>query len=526
MRVPFVSRYAPRAMVSTVDNLATEAGLLMLRRGGNAVDAAIAANAVITVTLPNQCGVGGDLFALVHQGDGPPTVLNASGRSGSGADPGPLRDAGHEVMPHRGDVRSSTIPGCVDGWIALHERFSRLSLSELLEPAIRYAVDGFPASRYLAQAVVGLEPSYARDEVAPGGTVRAGQMIRRPGAGRALAAVASGERKAFYEGEFGEGLIALGAGLFTEDDLQQPNADWVTPAVMRVWDHDLWTPPPNSQGYLTLSAAWMAERLDLPTDAEDPLWAHLLIEAARHAAHDRTEVLHEGTDAAQLLAPDRLLPRIANISRTGTADLQEEHRTGGTTHLCVVDDQGMAVSLIQSNSMSFGSRLTVGDTGVWLQNRGFAFSLVEGHPAEYAPGRRPPHTLSPLLVTNTDGSLHSVLGTRGGDSQPQILLQLITRLLVGKEEPATALAAGRWVLRGKHDESAFNTWGYQGSVRVAVEGQAPPSWVDGLSRLGHRVEPAGDFSHAFGHAQIIVSEHGRLAGAADPRALAEAVAGF
>ncbi|MDX6242071.1 MAG: gamma-glutamyltranspeptidase / glutathione hydrolase [Kribbellaceae bacterium] len=526
MRVPSVTRYAPRAMVSTVDHLATEAGLEMLRRGGNAVDAALAANAVITVTLPNQCGLGGDLFALVRQSGEAPVVLNASGRSGSGADPDSLRAEGLADLPHRHDVRSATIPGCVDGWVALHERYSRLSLEEILEPAIRYALDGFPASPYLVRAVPNLEPSTALEELAPGGAVRAGQMIRRPGAGRLLSGVATAGRSAFYEGEFGQGLVALGCGLFAEEDLRQPQADWVTPASLRVWGHDLWTPPPNSQGYLALSAAWIAERLDLPSDPDDPLWAHLLIEAARHAAYDRPEVLHADADARQLLAPSRLLPRVANISRHGVADLADRYGEGGTTYLCVVDESGMAVSLIQSNGMSFGSRLTVGQTGVWLHNRGFAFSLVEGHPAEYGPQRRPPHTLSPILITKPDGDLFAALGTRGGDSQPQIMLQLITRLLMAEQDPATALAAGRWVLRGAADESAFNTWGYRGSVRVALEGQAPTNWADALTGLGHRVEREAAFGHAFGHAQIIVAEHGRLAGAADPRALAESAAGF
>lgn len=523
---PLVSRYTQRAMVSSVDNLATEAAVQMLRRGGNAVDAAVAANAVLTVVLPNQCGLGGDLFALVHHDDGTPAALNASGRAGSGADPSALRAAGLTRMPPRGDVASVPVPGCVDGWVELHRRFARLGLEEILEPALRYADEGFPASPYLAQAVPHDAASAVGQELAPSGGLAPGEMLRRPGVGRQLAAVASAGRHGFYEGEFGEGLVELGAGQYTEADLRRVQAQWVDPLSLRLWGRDVWTTPPNSQGYLALSAGWMAERLDLPRDPSDPLWAHLLVEASRQAAYDRPEVLHEEADGRALLARERLEPRLGAISRAGAAQLPDPAAQGGTTFLCTVDDDGMSVSLIQSNGMSFGSHLVVGSTGVFLHNRGIGFCLEEGHPAEYGAGRRPPHTLLPILVTNPDGGLHAVLGTRGGDSQPQIMLQLLTRLLLHAQDPAAALAAGRWVLRGAEDDTSFNTWGYHGSVRVALEGQVPRSWAGALGDLGHRVEVEPPYGHPFGHAQMIVAERGRLTGAADPRALSGAVGGF
>lgn len=524
--VPFTTRYTRRAMVNTVDNIASEAGVQMLRHGGNAVDAALAANAVLAVVLPNQCGLGGDLFALVHRDREAPAVLNASGRMGSGSDAGALRTDGHARVPARGDIRSVPVPGCVDGWVELHRRFARLSLEQIVEPARRYAEDGFPASPYLAQAAPKVADTAAGYELAPGGRMAPGQVIRRPGLARLLAGIATAGRHDFYEGEFGEGLIDLGAGLYTEDDLRRCQADWVEPLSVRLWDRDVWTVPPNGQGYLALSAAWMTERLDPPHDPDDPQWAHLLIEASRQAAYDRPVALHENADAAALLSPDRLEPRLANVTRTGTADLADSYLPGGTTYLCTADEDGMAVSLSQSNAMSFGSHLVVGDTGVFLHNRGIGFSLDAGHPAAYGPGRRPPHTLAPLLVTNTDGGLHTVLGTRGGDSQPQVLLQLVTRLLLHEQDPAGALAAGRWVLRGMGDDTSFDTWGYGGAVRTALEDQVPDSWPDALRRLGHRVETEPPYGHPFGHAQVISAEDGRLAGAADPRSLSGAVAGF
>jgi gamma-glutamyltranspeptidase/glutathione hydrolase len=401
-----------------------------------------------------------------------------------------------------------------------------MGLEEILEPARRYADHGFPAPPYLAQAAPNVATSAAGPELAPGGSLTPGEELRRPGVGRLLAAIASDGRRGFYEGEFGEGLVELGAGEYAEDDLRRVQAQWVDPLQVRLWGRDVWTAPPNSQGYVALSSGWIAERLDLPGDPADPQWAHLLVEAARQAAHDRPEVLHEAADGRALLAPERLEPRVAAISRTGVADVAQTGMRGGTTYLCAVDEDGTSVSLIQSNGMSFGSHLVVGRTGVFLHNRGIGFSLDEGHPAEYGPGRRPPHTLAPVLVTNPGGGLHAVLGTRGGDSQPQVLLQLLTRLLLHAQDPATAIAAGRWVLRGAGDDTSFNTWGFRGSVRVALEGQTPGSWAAALGDLGHRVEPEPPFDHPFGHAQMIVAEDGRLTGAADPRALSGTVGGF
>jgi gamma-glutamyltranspeptidase / glutathione hydrolase len=513
-------------MVASVDNLATEAGVHTLRMGGTAVDAAIAANAVLTVTLPDQCGLGGDLFAIIHRPGSRPVVLNASGRSGSGADAAALRAAGHVVMPSTGDVRTSTVPGCVDGWLALHSRFGQLGLEEVLRPAIGYARDGFPVSPHLAEALNDPGDVDVVREFGTTGEVAPGTPIRRPAVARMLEGIARDGRKAFYEGEFGEALLAMSTGYYTAEDLAADQADWVAPLSTRVWGHDVWTTPPNSQGYLTLSAAWLAQQLDLPADAADPIWAHLLVEAMRQAAYDRPDVLSDSADGAALLAESRLLPRLGAISVDATAVLGESYRPGGTTYLCAVDGDRTAVSLIQSNAMGFGSRLVVGHTGVFLHNRGIGFSLAEGNVAEYRPHARPPHTLAPLLVTTPAGELRGVFGTQGGDAQPQILLQLLARLLGLHEDPAVALAQGRWVLRGNDDQTSFSTWGSAGSVQVSLEAHVPAGWAAGLTQRGHRVVAERAFRDDFGHAQVIMVEPGGLAGAADPRALTESVGGF
>ncbi|HZN14696.1 MAG TPA: gamma-glutamyltransferase, partial [Acidimicrobiales bacterium] len=201
-------------------------------------------------------------------------------------------------------------------------------------------------------------------------------------------------------------------------------------------------------------------------------------------------------------------------------------RAGGTMYLCAVDGDRMGVSLIQSNAAGFGCGLVVPGVRIFLQNRGLGFSLEPGHPAEYGPGRRPPHTLSPALVTHPDGSLDRVIGTMGGDTQPQILLQLLARQLHGRQSPGRSIAAGRWALTNADGGGGFDTWRSRGRIAVRVEGQSPAAWDDGLRERGHTVQRAGDFEHGFGHAHVIVNEGDRLAGAADPRALVGSASGY
>ena len=507
-------------MVCSVDHLASEAGVALLRAGGSAADAAVAASAVLAVTTQHMCGMGGDLFALVHHGDAVPAALAAAGRAGSGADAATLRAEGHRTIPRFGDVRAATVPGCVDGWLTLHSRFGRAPLSDVLAPAIAYAADGFPASPLLARSaplVHGVEGSgdYRTD-----GSLRAGDRVRRPEVAALLATVATGDRDAFYGGVFGEGLIALGGGLFAPEDLTMPLADWVEPLHLTAWDHEVWTVPPPSQGYLTLAAAWIADGLDLPTDPDEPSWAHLLSEASRQAGHDRPAVLHEHADGAALLHPDRLLPRRAAIAPTGLSRMGSPTAAGDTIYLCAVDGDGQGVSLIQSNAAGWGCHLVVPGTGVFLHNRGIGFSLEAGHPAELAPGRRPPHTLAPALVTR-DGRLHAVLGTMGGDSQPQVVLQLLARLLHAGQSPGTAIRSPRWSLGA----GGFDVWD-DPDPSTTIEWDAPDTWESGLAALGHVVRRAPRGANV-GHAHVIVRGlDGMLAGAADPRALSGAAIGW
>jgi gamma-glutamyltranspeptidase/glutathione hydrolase len=527
--VPFAAARAPRGMVTTVDALASAAGVAMLRAAGSAVDAAIAANAVLAVTTQHMCGMGGDLFAVVHGGAAgdAPVALNASGRAGSGASAEQLRSEGHAVMPYRDDIRSVTVPGCVDGWCALHARFGRLPLATVLEPAIEYARDGFPASPILqrsAQLIAGIPES---DDYPPG--LRAGDRIRRPGVADAVEAIARDGRDAWYDGALADGLVDLGNGLFTRDDVAAPHADWVDAIVVRAFDHDVWTVPPNSQGYVTLAAAWIASQLGVPSDPNDPTWPHLLVEAIKQAAFDRLAMLHEHADGAALVSEERLAPRAAAVDLARASVLHAPGAAGGTIHLNAFAD-GMAVSITQSNCAGFGAHIVVPGVRVFLQNRGTGFSLVPGHPAEYGPGKRPPHTLCPTLVTRADGSPRLALGTMGADNQPMTILQLLVRTLAnggagdsrrtGEHDVASAVGAARFGLAAPTQES-FGVWRDPKAVRVAVEAHAPEAWVPGLLACGHEVETIEAFSSAVGHAHVIEldASTGIYAGAADPRAL-------
>jgi gamma-glutamyltranspeptidase/glutathione hydrolase len=518
-----LSARSRRGMAASVDPRATAAALDALRRGGTAADAAIAANAVLAVTLPNQCGLGGDLFAVVHRPGTVPRVLDAAGRAGSGADADRLRERGLGAIP-ADDLASVTVPGCVDGWAALHADAGRLPWPDLFEAALDCAQNGFAATPFVAASVSG-RPDVATHLDGASDSVLPGQTLRRPATAAVLADVASGGAAAFYGGRFGRALLELGSGQFSADDLTLGQASWVDALSVEAFGATVWTTSAPTAGYLTLGSAWIADHLDLP-DRPDGTWAHLLVEAMRQVAHDRPEVLHDGADGAALVAPERLEPRLRRVRRDAVADLDDSYRHGGTTYLTVVDEDRLAVSLIQSNCMSFGSGLVAPGTGVWLHNRGFGFSLRPGDPNELRPGRRPAHTLSPALVTDRDLRLVATLGTRGGDSQPQIVLQLLVRLLALHQDPATALDAGRWIVRNPDDDTSFRTWESRGRVRVVIEENTPPSWRETLRAVGHQVDVEPARSHGFGHAQVIVADGDELVGAADPRSTSGSAVGL
>ena len=524
-----LSRSSETGAVAAADYRAADAGAQILRRGGNAADAAIATNAVMAVLAPHLCGMGGDLFALVHVAGAPrPTCVFAAGRAGSGVDAAGMRAEGLAQMPLFDDLRSVTVPAAVDGWLLLHREHGSMPLADLLEPAAALAEDGFAVSPLMAPSAPRMAERRGGSDF--GGINEAGQTMRRPAVCRALRAIAERGRDGFYGGEFGEGLLALGreldVPLYAEEDLARPLAELVEPLRVRVAGHDVWSTPAPTQGYLLLLGLAVAERaaggLEALPDPEDPAWAHLLAEAARIAAHDRLDRLHDGADLATLLADDDEIARRADlIGPTARLDIPGPAKDGDTTYLCTVDGAGMGVSLIQSNALGYGSLLFEPSTGINLHNRGIGFSLAEGHPAELRPGARPPHTLTPALITHQDGSLRAVTGTMGGDAQPQIMLQLISRMLAGQRADE-AMDAPRF--RFGVEGSGFDTWIDPLSVRLELESGHPATWRPGLEALGHPVAEA-PFGGGFGHAATIeIDELGVRRAAADPRAVIGGVA--
>jgi gamma-glutamyltranspeptidase/glutathione hydrolase len=537
---PFATCHGQRGMVAAADQLAASAGLEMLGRGGSAADAAVATGTAMAVVGPHLCGLGGDVLAMVAAPGSDPVGLLSIGRAGAGADAALLRAAGMTTMPLRGNIQSVPVPGAVDGWLALHARFGRLPLETVLAPAIALAEDGFSASVMLALATHLVHELPGAGELCPDGPLEIGQRVRVPGVGRTLRAIAHGGRDAFYQGEFGRGLLALGGGFFAAEDFVRDLAEWCEPLRARAWGHELWTVPPPSQGYLTLAGARIAAALGLGEDTADPEWAHLVIESARAAGYDRPDVLFDGADGTALLSDERLARAASRIDaqRAAPPDVPGGGRgrageaadaavarigDGDTTHLCALDAEGLGVSLTQSNALDFGSHLVEPSTGIFLHNRGLGFSLLTGHPAELTPGRRPPHTLSPMLATTPDGALTHLVGAMGGDAQPQIILQLLARMLHAREDAARAIASPRVALDAPSAPPFRLWWGED--LRVLMESDAPAGWADGLARRGHAVQAIRAFDPtAVGCAQIIsvVREAGGgrsigLAGASDPR---------
>jgi gamma-glutamyltranspeptidase/glutathione hydrolase len=529
---PFAPRTGVRGLVAAADQLAVSAGISVLAQGGSGADAAVATGAAMAVVGPHLCGLGGDMLAMVCAPGSAPEALLGVGRSGSGSDAARMRAEGLATMPLRGDIRSVQVPGAVDGWLALHERYGRLPLIDVLAPAIELAEDGFPASIMLALASTLVHALPGAGELSPDGPLAIGQRVRVPGIARTLRTIGAEGRSGFYQGEFGRGLLDLGAGQFAPGDFETSVAQWCDPLHQAAWGHELWTVPPPSQGYLTLAGAAVAEAAGLGTEPDDPAWAHLMVESWRAAGHDRPDVLFDEADGMALLDPARLAAAAARIApgRAAAADVAAGGGTvgpsvarigdGDTTHLCAIDGDGLGVSLTQSNALDFGSHLVEPTTGIFLHNRGVGFSLLPGHPAEVGPRRRPPHTLSPMLVTSAEGSLSHLVGAMGGDAQPQILVQLLARMLRSGQDPARAIAAPRMSLDAPA-AGPFRLW-WGDDLTVLAEADAPAGWLDGLRERGHRVQAIRAFDPtAVGCAQIIaltsVAGTSHFVGASDPR---------
>ncbi len=538
--VPARAVRGARGAVVAPHHLATTAGLAVLAAGGHAVDAAIATNAVLGVVMPNGCGIGGDAFWLVwDETAGEQVALNGSGRAPAGIDPEALRGTGLDRIPLRGPL-SITVPGVVRSWADAHGRWGRLSRGAVLAAAIEHAAAGFPAWDGLIGSVeatdrsIGDEPWAAgfRQVWRPAGRPwRPGEIVRLPALASTLRTLADEGFDAYYDGDLGERIaqgLAVAGGVHATADLREHRSTWAEPISttyrgVRVTSH-----PPNSSGILALEILNILERFEPLPGARfggqgwtDAAWIHRQIEAAKLVYADRDA--HLADPAFRDVPVDRLLSkdhatRLAARIEPGRADpAPPPARTlvGGTIYLAVVDAQGNAVSLIQSNAAGFGSGVVDPATGVHFQDRGASFSLDPAHPNALLPGKRTAHTLLPgMLFRDGERRPWVVCGSMGGDIQPQVHVQLVSALVDGGADIAGAVAAPRITVEP-------DGW-LAPPIAVVADGRPADGVLDALRRLGHRVENVG-FAGALGHEHAIElvdggpAAGGSLAAATDPR---------
>jgi gamma-glutamyltranspeptidase/glutathione hydrolase len=498
-----------RRVVATSHPLAAQAGLALMARGGNAVDAAIAAAAAMTIVEPCSNGLGSDAFALVWDG-GRLHGLNASGRAPAAWTPAYFR-ARHgddaQTVPKRG-WDAVTVPGAVSGWVELSRRFGRLPFAELLEPAIEIAERGFAVPVVVQQkwaaaaelAEITGQPGFAEAFLPFGRAPVVGERFALPAAARSLRLIAQSQGEAFYHGEIARAIAAHSAangGALTAADLAAHAPEWVEPIAQAYRDVVLHEIPPNGQGITALMALGMLEHFDLRALAPDsPAAAHLQIEAIKLAFADVYRHVAEpaamtvaGVLAEHLLDPAYLAARARLIDPArAQAFATGQPARGGTIYLTAADDEGRMVSFIQSNYMGFGSGVVVPGYGVSLQNRGHSFTLDAGHPNVVAPAKRPFHTIIPAFVTRAGEALMS-FGVMGGHMQPQGHVQTLVRMLDFDQSPQAACDAPRWR--------------FDGGMDIGVEPHMAPATVQALRDLGHRIADVPDSYQDFGAGQFI-----------------------
>jgi gamma-glutamyltranspeptidase/glutathione hydrolase len=509
--------YAPNGVVATSQPLATGAALDVLRHGGNAVDAAVTAAAVLNVVEPHMTGLGGDLFALMWIArEGRLVGLDASGRAGALMTPERIRAAGHAGVPATGPG-SITVPGALSGWSALLERHGTLSLARALGPAIELAAGGFPVTPVIARQWAAATPKLLGD---PG--ARATYLIdgrRAPGAGEwfsnpdlatSLERVAEGGPAVLYGGALGravaDGVRALG-GFLTPDDLAAHRPEWVEPISMDYKGHTLWELPPAGQGIAALQMLGMAAGFDVEAMGRNSAaYLHTLVELKKLAFADVAGYVADRdamtVEASALLDPGYLAARAAEVHPARAAEQIEPGAVAApseTIYLAAADRHGNMVSFINSIYEHFGSGVVVPGTGFALQNRGAGFVLADGHPNRVAPGKRPLHTIIPAFVTR-GGAPWMAFGVMGGPMQPQGHVQVLLNLLEFGMDPQQAVDAARF----RH----------LGGRRLAVERIDPATRAE-LERMGHEIVDWTAFE--FGGAQLVMKLERGWAAASDPR---------
>jgi gamma-glutamyltranspeptidase / glutathione hydrolase len=503
-------------MVVTPHPLATAAGVDALRGGGSAVDAAVAANAMLAVVYCNACGLGGDAFALVWD----PREERLHGFNGSGRSPAALtidrvRAAGYPTMPARGPL-PVTVPGAVDAWAELLARFGRRTLTDAVLPAAAVADEGYALTAVNVRAIAAGLPTFdesARSVFATAG--EPGSRFRQPLLAATLRMLADGGRDAYYGGPIGAEIaraIQAAGGVMTADDIAAHRGDWAEPISTLYHGMEVATMPPNSQGITALIALNVLSRLGWAADA--PL--HARIEAIKVAWSERDRCVADpergAADASALLSDEHAAWLASRLSpERAQRYVPTNPPGGGTVYLCAADADGMMVSLIESNYMGFGSGIMGGSTGIMLQNRGAYFSLDPSHPNALAPRSRTLHTLMPGMLLR-DGRAEIALGAMGGDGQPQTMVQLVTGLVDDGLAPQALVDRPRWVVSTEAAGAPL------GPISVEADGWTEAEAAS-LRELGHEVAFVEPRTPMMGWAQVIRRHaDGSYEGGADPRA--------
>ncbi len=504
---PYPSRrmpvYAQNGMVTTTQPLAAQAGLDMIKQGGNAIDAAIATAACLTVVEPNSNSIGGDSFALVWT-EGKLHGLNASGPSPQGMSIEAVRSAGYETIPEYGMI-PVTVPGTPASWQALSERFGKLPLCEVLKPAITYAEQGYPVSPIIAynwnrafqnfkQHAYGPEFDAWYTTFAPQGRPpKPGEIWRSPDHARTLIDIAETQAQSFYNGVLAEQIDAYSkkhGGFLSQKDLSAFKPEWVQPIGVNYRGYDVWEIPPNGQGIIALIALNILEQFDFTEQASVDTY-HKQIEAIKLAFADGSTYITDPR-SMKVSVEELLSARYAEDRRKLIAD----HATfpqpsilpkGGTVYLATADQEGNMVSFIQSNYKQFGSGIVVPGTGINLQNRGLDFSMNPDHANALLPGKRTYHTIIPGFVTKQNEAI-GPFGVMGGFMQPQGHVQVMMNAIDYHLNPQAALDAPRWQ--------------WKSGNLIEVDPTFPQHIAEALARKGHQILRASDHN-SFGRGQII-----------------------
>jgi len=500
---PFATRsevIAQHGMACTSQPLATQVALDILKAGGNAIDAAIAANAVLGLVEPVSNGIGGDLFAIVWEAkSGQLYGLNASGRSPRSLSLEYFRENGYEKIPSYGPLPVS-VPGCVDGWFELHKKFGSLGMDQILKPAITYAKEGFPVTEVIAYYWAGNARSLSRypnvsEVFMPGGKAPAkGEIFKNLSLANTLELIAQGGREAFYQGEIARIIAAFmkeQGGFLTYEDLASHTSEWVKPVSTNYRGYDVWELPPNGQGIAALQILNILEGYDVASMGfGSSEYIHYFVEAKKLAFEDRAKYYADpdfnDLPVEELISKDYASKR-RELIRSGRASRRldaGELEQGNTIYMTVADEQGNMVSLIQSNYRGMGSGMCPPGLGFILQDRGELFTLEEGHYNVYEPGKRPFHTIIPAFITK-DGSPWMSFGVMGGSMQPQGHAQIVVNMVdfgMNLQEAGDAP-------RIRHDGSSQPTGSKMtdGGV-VNLESGIPYKTIRELVRRGHHVK--------------------------------------